>query len=112
VICNQEFQTPSSRKAERSKVVGSWRISIVDHVGGEVLEIQRSEFWEVRNLSAVGLASHEMTKRNIYIYIYIYIFPETLKDNSSGPNRVSGLRESRDRVACQRNSRNRKREKA
>jgi hypothetical protein len=39
-----------------------WRISSVDHVGGEVSGIQRSKFQEVRNLSAVDLASHEILK--------------------------------------------------
>jgi hypothetical protein len=38
-------------------------------------------------------------------------FPKTLKENSHGPNRVSGFRESRDRVASQHNSRNREERK-
>jgi hypothetical protein len=61
-LWNQEFQTPGSRKAETSRVIGSWRISVVDHIGGEVSGIRRSEFREVRNLSAVDLTSREIPK--------------------------------------------------
>jgi hypothetical protein len=62
IFGNREFQTPGSQKAERSRVIGSWRISAVDHVGGEVFGIQRLEFFEVRNLSVVDLASREIPK--------------------------------------------------
>jgi hypothetical protein len=61
-LWNREFQTPGSRKAERSRVVGSWRISAIDHIGGEVSGIRRSEFQEVRNLSTMDLASCEILK--------------------------------------------------
>jgi hypothetical protein len=61
-IWNREFQTPSSQKSKRSRVIGSWRISAVDHVGDEASGIQRSGFQEVRNLSTVDLASHEIPK--------------------------------------------------
>jgi hypothetical protein len=43
-LWNRDFQTPSSRKVERSRVVRSWRISAIDNVGGDILGIRRSEF--------------------------------------------------------------------
>jgi hypothetical protein len=59
----------------------------------------------VRNLSVVDIASREIPKSERKK------IPETLKDNSHGPNRVLGFWESRDKVACQRNSRNCEKEK-
>jgi hypothetical protein len=51
VIWNREFQTPGSWKAERSRVIKSWRISVIDHVGGEVSRINVEWlFWLVEPL--------------------------------------------------------------
>jgi hypothetical protein len=32
----ESFKLPGSRKDERSRFIGSWRILAIDHVGGEV----------------------------------------------------------------------------
>jgi hypothetical protein len=55
-----ESRVSNSRK-RKIQSLGSWRISAVDHVGGEVSGIQIGVS-EVRNLSAVDLASREIPK--------------------------------------------------